>query len=176
MRPKGLCAANFPLAAVRISLPDPTGISEVWTFFFKKNLQIEPAFAFYDNPLAQSRQLTELPAHQKGARRKLAALAPRPDSNSLFRSCLGFRRGALRRCEPTAHARTDTQNGIIPAELKLGDPVHQTRGPPPRPRGAHHLQQRCAFVPANDQLTTGALFPGAIYGTENARCAPPLTI
>ena len=33
--------------------------------FFKKNLQIEPAFAFYDNPLAQSRQLTELPAHQK---------------------------------------------------------------------------------------------------------------
>lgn len=65
LRPKGLCAANFPLAALRISLPDPTGISQVWTFFFKKNLQIEPAFAFYDNPLAQSRQLTELPAHQK---------------------------------------------------------------------------------------------------------------
>ena len=77
--------------------------------FFKKNLQIEPAFAFYDNPLAQSRQLTELPAHQRGARRKLAALAPKPDSNSLFPRRLGFRRGTnIERAANPPHTREPT--------------------------------------------------------------------
>ena len=66
-----------------------------------------------------------------------------------------------------------THNGVIPPEHKLGDPVHQARGPPPRPRGARHPQQRCASDPAIDEITTeprsGALFGS---GTERMRVPP----
>ena len=52
LRPKGLCAAKFPGACESSS--QIYGNQVRCGLFFKKNLQIEPAFAFYDNPLAQS--------------------------------------------------------------------------------------------------------------------------